>query len=119
LENNGYKFELYIMDAYLLCDGDKFGVVEVLREEEFAPVKNAIGSLEDSPDTARSLISKLHQRWLRTRGAQFTKEASGIPEECCEISPLVTYDIDDLDLTLFKDIFVEKVIELPFYLPEI
>jgi len=59
LEPNGYKFELYIPDVYLLCDPDKFGLLEVKREEEFAPVKNAPGESVDSPDTARNLMSKL------------------------------------------------------------
>lgn len=71
LENNGYKFELFLHDCFQLCTSDKFGIMEVKRDEEFAPVKNAPGSAEDSPDTARALISKLHQNWLRNYGVEF------------------------------------------------
>ena len=72
LENNGYKFELFVNDAYLLCEPEKIGLLEVKRQEEFAPVKNASGSSEDSPDTARDLISKLHQNWLVQKGIKFS-----------------------------------------------
>jgi len=116
LENNGYKFELFITDAFLLCDADKFGVLEVKREEEFAPVKNAPGASEDSPDTARNLMSKLYQRWLKTKGIQFSKEASGKVEESCEINPAIAYDFDDLSVESQSNIMSNKIFDLPFYL---
>ena len=53
---NGYKFELFFFDCFYMADG--IALYEVSREEEFAPVKNPNG--EDSPESARSLISKLH-----------------------------------------------------------
>jgi len=37
-----------------------------LREEEFAPVKNATGL--DSPESARDLLRALHARWLQKAG---------------------------------------------------
>jgi UDP-N-acetylglucosamine/UDP-N-acetylgalactosamine diphosphorylase len=49
---NSYKFELFYFDIFSLCPTSKFGVLEVKREEEFGPVKNAPGSKEDSPETA-------------------------------------------------------------------
>ncbi len=55
-EPNGYKFELFIHNFLPFCDAGKFGVLKVVREEEFAPVKNATGV--DSPETARNLIFK-------------------------------------------------------------
>lgn len=60
---NGLKFELFVFDTYSLAED--FSLLEVLREEEFAPVKNPPGAKEDSPDSAREQISKLHQNWLR------------------------------------------------------
>lgn len=50
---------------------DKFGMMEVRRESEFAPVKNAPGAAEDSPDTARELMSRLHQGWFEKQGVKF------------------------------------------------
>ena len=70
LEPNGYKFELSIHDCYLLCDPEKFGIIEAIREDEYAPVKNAPGESEDTPDTAKELMSQLHQRWLKRRSIE-------------------------------------------------
>lgn len=56
---NGYKFESFIFDIFEYGNG--VAVMEVERNEEFAPVKNKIG--KDSPATAcelvKNMISKL------------------------------------------------------------
>ena len=59
VKENGYKFELFLHNFLPFCD--KFGVLKVQREDEFAPVKNANGSAEtDTPDIARKLIYDQH-----------------------------------------------------------
>lgn len=45
---------------------------QVLREEEFAPVKNANGSNFDTPDSARLLVLRLHTRWVIAAGGFLT-----------------------------------------------
>lgn len=51
---NGYKFETFILDMiYLLNDCLPF---EVVREKEFAPIKNKTGT--DSVDSARKLLAQ-------------------------------------------------------------
>ncbi|MFQ6112729.1 MAG: UTP--glucose-1-phosphate uridylyltransferase, partial [bacterium] len=52
---NGYKFETFVFDA--LGDAEKVVILEVKREEEFSPVKNARGV--DSPATARRDMNNL------------------------------------------------------------
>lgn len=56
--NNGIKLELFVFDVFPLAKS--VVVVESLREEEFAPVKNATGV--DSPSTAVQAISNLHKK---------------------------------------------------------
>lgn len=51
-EPNGYKFELLVLDMIKLMGSCL--AVEVVREREFAPVKNRTGT--DSVDTARELL---------------------------------------------------------------
>ena len=51
---NAYKFESFIFDAFAALD--RMAILQVLREEEFAPVKNAEGN--DSPATALELLRK-------------------------------------------------------------
>ncbi len=82
-EPNAYKFELFLFDI-MRCAAD-VAALQVVREEEFAPVKNREG--DDSPASAHRLIIDLHRKWLRD---------AGLPEECLagqeiEISPLLSY----------------------------
>lgn len=53
----------------------------MIREEEFAPVKNASGATTDSPDTARALLQRLHMGWVVSAGGSIantgTAYASG------------------------------------------
>jgi UDP-N-acetylglucosamine/UDP-N-acetylgalactosamine diphosphorylase len=63
---NGYKFELFIFDIFPLAE--RWAVMEVLREDEFAPVKNAPGSNSDTPEAAVQMLSEQAQRWLQVVG---------------------------------------------------
>lgn len=53
-EPNGYKFEQLVLD--MIHDLDSCLPFEVVREKEFAPIKNAVGV--DSVETARELLKK-------------------------------------------------------------
>lgn len=55
-----------------------------MREEEFAPLKNAPGSGRDCPETSREAIMKLHKSWVESAGG--VVNGSGV-----EISPLVSF----------------------------
>lgn len=147
--SNGVKMEMFIFDVFPLANaitpvastsssstGDGSGtrggwlVMEVLREDEFAPVKNEPGNPVDSPDTARSLISRQAMRWLTAAGATVVNAlgevvaspgtsgssdsgSSGIlpPDRLCEISPLVSYQGEGLEAR-----FSGKTVTLPCYI---
>jgi UDP-N-acetylglucosamine/UDP-N-acetylgalactosamine diphosphorylase len=101
---NGVKFELFYFDLFPLAANS--AAIEVVRSEEFAPVKNAKG--QDSPESARNLVSNLHLQWIRKAGAIVQ---GYIPEGCvCEISPLISYGGENLEF------LQDKKISLPFYL---
>jgi len=59
-EPNGHKLERFLFDA--LPAAQRVALVEVAREDEYAPVKNAEGG--DSPQTARQALDALARRWL-------------------------------------------------------
>lgn len=67
---------------------DKFASIEVRREDEFSPLKNARGTGQDDPDTSRDDIMKQGQRWLEAAGGIVITdgEATGV-----EVSPLISY----------------------------
>ena len=64
-------------------------LLETLREEEFAPVKNKSG--EDSVETARDLMNRLSFRWLAMQGIPVSEKTKVI-----EISPLRAVEQEDL-----------------------
>ena len=86
---NGYKFEYFLFDTFELLDD--MAVLEVLREEEFAPVKNADG--DDSPKTARDLTLNLHKKWLTEAGL----DKNILKNNVIEISPLTSYNGENLN----------------------
>ncbi|KAK1309319.1 UDP-N-acetylglucosamine diphosphorylase 1 [Acorus calamus] len=90
----GWKLEQFIFDAFTYSPST--ALFEVLREEEFAPVKNANGSTYDTPDSARLLVLRLHSRWVVAAGGFLTHSvplyATGV-----EVSPLVSYTGENLE----------------------
>ena len=79
-EPNAIKFERFIFD--LLPAADNAIVVEADPRYHFAPLKNASGSLTDSPESVREQLSAIDIEWLTQAGIRV---APGIK---VEISPL-------------------------------
>lgn len=79
---NGIKLESFIFDVFPAAQ--HMAILEIERNAEFSPVKNAPGSLDDSPDTARALISTLHKEWLHKAGVQV--QGNGLVEISGEAS---------------------------------
>ncbi|XP_047078768.1 UDP-N-acetylglucosamine diphosphorylase 1-like isoform X2 [Lolium rigidum] len=77
----GLKLEQFIFDVFNYSPST--ALFEVVREEEFAPVKNANGAPYDTPDSARLMVLRLHSRWVVTAGV--------------EVSPLCSYSGENLE----------------------
>ena len=65
----------------LLCKWDRnFAVWEVLREDEFSPLKNANTEPKDTPATCRHALLDMHRRFLLGAGGKFIhSDGSEIP----------------------------------------
>ena len=103
-EPNAIKLERFIFD--LLPIADNTLTVEALREDVFAPVKNAPTEDFSTPDTSRRGICNLYRRWLKEAGCQV---AEGIQ---VEIHPDYAVDLaqlkqrDDLPLKIDQDTYL-------------
>ena len=82
----------------MLGEAETHVALEVAREDEFEPLKNARGPY--SPETVKAALSNQAQRWLQAAGAQ-------VEAERYEVSPLTALDaqelaqkLDQLDLTV-------------------
>ncbi len=85
---NALKFELFIFDALPLAK--RWLVLQTLREEEFAPLKNASGA--DSLATLQAAMLAQSQRWLKIAGL------TGLENCEVEISPLFAMDPSELKM---------------------
>lgn len=85
---NGVKLEQFVFDVFPMTPLDKFASIEVRREDEFSPLKNAQGTGEDDPDTSRRDIMDLGKRWIEKIGGVVITEAESLG---VEVSPLISY----------------------------
>lgn len=89
---NGIKFESFIFDALAFAENPV--TLEVIRGEEFSPVKNATGA--NSPESARRDLMELHASWLERAGATVPRHPDGSLAVRIEISPLAALDPRDV-----------------------
>ncbi|KAL8713189.1 MAG: hypothetical protein Q9220_002710 [cf. Caloplaca sp. 1 TL-2023] len=107
---NGIKLEQFVFDVFPLLDLDKFACMEVKREEEFSPLKNAKGTGEDDPDTSKQDILNQGRRWIQNVGGIVESEAA-LEETGVEVSPLVSYGGEGLEFLQTRTIKAPAVIE--------
>jgi UDP-N-acetylglucosamine/UDP-N-acetylgalactosamine diphosphorylase len=88
---NGVKLEQFVFDVFPLTPLEKFASIEVRREDEFSPLKNAAGTGQDDPDTSRADILKQGQRWIEAAGGIVITEDDKFG---VEVSPLISYVSD-------------------------
>lgn len=85
---NGIKLEQFVFDVFPMLELNKFACMEVKREDEFSPLKNAKGTGEDDQDTSRRDIMQQGKRWAQAAGATVVSEGS---DDGIEVSPLISY----------------------------
>jgi len=86
------KFERFVFEA--LPYAQECAFVEVRRDTEFAPVKNAEG--EDSAETAQHLMQRMWVEWLQKAGAD-VEMPKDFSEPLIEISALYASDAEELE----------------------
>ncbi len=89
---NAVKLETFIFDALSLAE--KTMVMEAVREDVFAPVKNASGV--DSVESSRRMILSKNAAMLKSAGVDFPFGADGEPLARVELSVRKMADAEDV-----------------------
>ncbi len=91
-EPNGVKLESFIFDALPMAA--KSIILDIDRNEQFAPTKNATGV--DSAESCRAMMVARAARWLEAAGAKVPRRPDGSPDCLLEIAPSFALEPDDL-----------------------
>jgi len=105
---NGIKLEQFVFDCFPFLTLEKFACMEVKREDEFSPLKNASGTGEDDPETSKRDIMAQGKRFVQGAGATVVSEE---PDAGIEVSPLISYGGEGLDFLNNRTIKAPAVIE--------
>ncbi len=89
---NGIKLESFVFDAVPLAS--KSIILQTIRNNEFAPVKNAAGI--DSAEAARAMIVARGAAWLESAGITVPKKADGSADCLIEIAPSFALEKSDI-----------------------
>jgi len=95
---NGIKLESFVFDALPLAS--KSIILQTLRSQQFAPVKNAAGN--DSPDSARVMMIERAADWLESAGIEVPRKADNTVDAVIEIAPAFALEKDDVKAKLEK-----------------
>jgi UDP-N-acetylglucosamine/UDP-N-acetylgalactosamine diphosphorylase len=106
---NGIKLEQFVFDCFPMLELEKFACMEVRREDEFSPLKNARGTGEDDPDTSKRDIMQQGKRWLQAAGATVVSADDG--SAGIEVSPLISYGGEGLEKFKGRTITAPAVLE--------
>ncbi len=88
----GVKLETFIFDALPLSE--KSVILQTIRSEEFAPVKNATGA--DSAEVTVRMMIERAATWLEAAGVEVPRTAEGRPDCVLEIAPGFALAPEDL-----------------------
>ncbi|KRX09136.1 hypothetical protein PPERSA_08852 [Pseudocohnilembus persalinus] len=104
---NAYIFERQIGDMIALTGIDKVKLLKVNRTEEYSPIIYPLGIY--SPEEAKTDLSNLHKKWLGL------DERNYLESQILEISPLVSYNGEQLDpyISLIQNV---KQLQFPLHI---
>ena len=93
---NGVKLETFVFDALPLAEHSV--ILQTVREEEFAPVKNATGA--DSAEVTRQMMVDRAAAWLEQARVKVPRKPDGTPNCVLEIAPGFALTPEDLKAKL-------------------
>jgi UDP-N-acetylglucosamine/UDP-N-acetylgalactosamine diphosphorylase len=94
---NGVKLESFIFDALPMAKESI--ILDIVRSEQFAPVKNATG--DDSVEVTRRMMIERAAAWLEAAGVKVPRNPDGSVDCTIEIAP--SFALDKADVAAKRD----------------
>lgn len=101
--SNGIKIEKFVFDVFQFAE--KFVTWEVPRNSEFSALKNADSAGKDCPSTSRRDLLNLHKSYIEKAGGKILVDE-------VEISPLLSYAGENLEMRVNEKSFEMKTVLL-------
>lgn len=98
---NGIKIEKFVFDIFEFSK--RFVAMMVARDEEFSALKNSDADGRDCPSTSRADLYRLHKKYIENAGGL-------VHGDECEISPLLSYDGENLESLVKGKSFTSPVL---------
>jgi len=98
IKYKGVRLESFIFDAIPLAS--KSIILETIRSEEFAPIKNRIGV--DSVTSSRRMMIERAANWLESAGVKVPGKSDGSPDCIIEIAPSFALNKEDVKSKIKK-----------------
>lgn len=105
VKNNAVKLEAFVFDALAMCE--KSIVLETIRRDEFAPIKNASApGASDTPETCSQIQTERALAWLaQAWGVGGVGGYAGVERECVlELPPTSAMEPEDLRIKNIKPV---------------
>jgi UDP-N-acetylglucosamine/UDP-N-acetylgalactosamine diphosphorylase len=102
---NGVKLETFVFDALPMAK--KSVILQTVRSEEFAPVKNATGV--DSAEVTHQMMIDRAAAWLESAGVKIPRKSDGKPDCVLEVAA---------GFSLFKEDIKNKADKIPVIKPK-
>jgi UDP-N-acetylglucosamine/UDP-N-acetylgalactosamine diphosphorylase len=109
----GVKFELFFNSIFKFASENGLLLLEVEREEEFAPVKNSDDSQNDNPRTCKRMMTNLFSEWYKISGGKinFDDQNEKLQSEyLLEIDYLLSYNGENIipGINVPEEIFITE-----------
>jgi UDP-N-acetylglucosamine/UDP-N-acetylgalactosamine diphosphorylase len=107
-EPNGVKLESFVFDALPLAK--KSIILQTIKKQEFAPLKNASGI--NGPEDVKKRMTSRAADWLTSAGVKVPKMPDGSVNATIEIAPSFAIDKEEMEEKLDKSLEIKPADQL-------
>lgn len=109
---DGLKFEIFFNSIFEFAEKEGLLLLEIKREEEFAPIKNKDGETSNTPTITRMKMSNFFKTKYKQVGGEIINDSN---DKILEFSLLINFDGETNETFFTKYPYIPKKIDLNNY----